>query len=96
MPGDAYINLAIIGSDNGLSPIRHQAIIRTNAVTLLITLQWTIFNEILIEIQLFFIQENAFENTVWEKAAILFRPQCDKSNHSDITYCCGLRNWPRN
>ena len=30
------INYATIGSDNGLSPARHQAIIRTNAVLLLI------------------------------------------------------------
>ena len=27
----ASVNLAIIGSDNGLSPIRHQAIIWSNA-----------------------------------------------------------------
>ena len=42
--------LTIIGSDNGLSPGRHQAIIWTNAEILLIGTLGTNFNEILIEI----------------------------------------------
>ena len=42
--------LFIIGSDNGLSPDRHQAIIWTNAGLLLIGPFWTNFSEILIEI----------------------------------------------
>ena len=41
--------LAIIGSDNGLSPDRHQAIIWTNAGLLLIGPLGTNFSEILIE-----------------------------------------------
>ena len=45
--------LTIIGSDNGLSPERRQAIIRTNAVILLIRPLGTNFSEILIEIQTF-------------------------------------------
>ena len=45
--------LAIIGSDNGLSPERRQAIIWTNAGILLIGPLGTNFNEILIEIQTF-------------------------------------------
>ena len=42
--------LTIIGSDNGLLPGRHQAIIWTNAGILLIGRLGTKFNEILIEI----------------------------------------------
>ena len=45
--------LANIGSDNGVSPRRHQAIIWTNAGILLIRLLGTKFNEILIEIHTF-------------------------------------------
>ena len=45
--------LTIIGSDNGLSPERRQAIIWTNAGILLIRPLGTNFSEILIEIQTF-------------------------------------------
>ena len=59
-----YVNkFTIIDSDNGLLPGRHQAIIWTNAGTLLIRPLGTNFSEILIEIHIFF-DENAFEN-VW-------------------------------
>ena len=47
------VNLTIIGSDNGLSPGRHQAIIWTNAGILLIGPLETNFIEILIRIQTF-------------------------------------------
>ena len=46
-------NLTIIGSDNGLSPGRRQAIIWTNAGILLIGPLGANFSEILIEIQTF-------------------------------------------
>ena len=46
-------NLTIIGSDNGLSPGRHQAITWTNAGLLLIRPWGTNFSEILIGIQTF-------------------------------------------
>ena len=46
-------DLTIIGSDNGLSPGRRQAIIRTNAGILLIRPLGTNFSEILIEILIF-------------------------------------------
>ena len=36
------------------------------------------FSEILIEINTFFFQENAFETVVCEKASIFSRPQCVK------------------
>ena len=45
--------LNIIGSDNGLSPGRHQAIIWTNAGILLIWPKEPDFSEILIEIHIF-------------------------------------------
>ena len=45
--------LTIIGSDNSLSPGRHQAIIRTNAGILFIGTLGTNFSEILIEIHTF-------------------------------------------
>ena len=46
-------NLTIIGSDNGLSPYRRQAIIWTNAGILVIGHLRTIFSEISIEILTF-------------------------------------------
>ena len=61
-----------IGSDNGLSPGRRQAIIWTNVGILLIRPLGTNFSEIVIEIQTF---SNSFENVVCEEAAILSRPQ---------------------
>ena len=45
--------LNIIGSDNGLMPRQHQAIIWTNAGILLIESLQTNFSEILIEIDTF-------------------------------------------
>ena len=46
-----------IGSDNGLSPGRRQAIIWTNAGILLIGPMWTNFSEILIAIHIFFFKK---------------------------------------
>ena len=69
--------LTIIALDNGLSPVRRQAIIWTNAGILLIGPLGTNFSEILIRNLNIFIKENAFENVVW-KLAILPRPQCVK------------------
>ena len=68
--------LTIIGSDNGLSPERPQAIIWTNAGILLIGPLGTNFSEILIEIQTFFTEENTFENVVCKMLFISSRPQC--------------------
>ena len=61
--------LTIIDSDNGLSPGGHKTIILTNAWILLIGPLGTNLSEILYK-------KNAFENGIWEMAAILFRPQC--------------------
>ena len=64
----------IIGSDNGLSPDRRQAIIWTNAGILLIGPLGTYFTEILTGIQAFSFKKNALENVVCEMASILSRP----------------------
>ena len=75
--------LTIIGSDNGLSTGRRQAIIWTNAGILSIQtnitnkLQWNLKRNAHV-----FIQENAFENVFSEMAAIWSRPQCVKSSNT--------------
>ena len=83
--------LTIIASNNGLSPDRHQAIIWTNAGILLIWPLRTNFSESLSERHIFsfmkmhiFIHENAFETVVCEMSAILFWPQCVKSDNTQI------------
>ena len=68
--------ITIIGSDNGLSPGRRQAIIWTNVGILLIgplanKLRWNFNRNSNI-----FIQENAFESVVCEMTATLSWPQC--------------------
>ena len=60
-------NLTIVGSDNVLA---NQAIIWTNDGRLLIGLLGTNFSEIIIKIDIFFIQENIFENVVWKMGVI--------------------------
>ena len=73
--------LTIIGSDNGLSPGRRQAIISSNARFLLIGPFGTKFN--FNQNPYIFIQENAFQNVVWKMAAILSRPQCVIKRQND-------------
>ena len=64
--------LTIIGSDNGLSPCRRQAITWTNGRILFIRNLGTNFSEILSEIFAF-----SFKKIHWKMASILSRPQCD-------------------
>ena len=64
-------NLSIIGSDNGLSPGRRQAIIRTNAGILLIRPLGTNFSEISIEILLF-----SFKKMRLKVSSAKWRPFC--------------------
>ena len=64
--------LTIIGSVNGLSPGRRQAIIWNNDGLLLIEPLGTNFNRN----SNIFIQENALEHVVCEMASILTGPQC--------------------
>ena len=78
-PSDAYIfvgNLATSGSDNGLSPGRHQAITWTNAGILLIGPLWTHFSEILNEIPTFSFKKMRLKVSSAKMSAILSRPQC--------------------
>ena len=63
--------LSTIGSDNGLSPERRQAIIWTNAGILLIGTLGTKFNEILIEIRTF-----SFKNIHLKMSSGQWRPFC--------------------
>ena len=51
-----------IGSDNGMSPGRHQAIIWTNTRILLIASLGTNFNEILIEIHAFVLKKSIWKH----------------------------------
>ena len=72
MPSDEYMrNLTIIGSDNGLPPGRHQAIIGTNAGILLIRPIGTNFSEILIESHIF-----SFNKTHLKMSPAKRRPFC--------------------
>ena len=64
-------NWTIIGSDNGLSPGRHQAIIWTNAGILLIEPLGTNFSEILIGIQSF-----SFKKMRLKMSSAKWRPFC--------------------
>ena len=78
-PSDAYmcqkLNQVI---NNGLSPIRRQAIIWTNGGILIIEPLGTTFSKILIEILVFSLTKNEIESVVYEMAAILSRHQCVK------------------
>ena len=64
-------NLSIIGSDNGLSPSRRQAIIWTNVGILLIGPIGTNFSEMLIEIHTF-----SFKKIHLKKSPGKWRPFC--------------------
>ena len=68
-------NLTTIGSDNGLLPGRHQAIIWTNAGILLTGPLETKIQGSLNQNFYIFIQGNAFENVVCKMVAILSQPQ---------------------
>ena len=72
----ASINLAIIGSDNGLSPDWCQAIIWTNARILLIGSLGTNFREILIENHTF-----SFRKMLLKKSSGKWRPFCIGLNY---------------
>ena len=63
--------LTIIGSDNGLSPIRRRTIIWAYAVILLIRPKGTIFSEILFEISVF-----SFKKMHLKTPSGKWRPSC--------------------
>ena len=81
-------DLTSIGSDNGLSPGRRQAIIRTNAGLLLIESLGTNFNEILIEILIFL-----FKKMRLKVLSVKRRPFClglnvlSNVDYSPVSYC---------
>ena len=64
-------NVTIIGSDNGLSPVRRQTIIWTNAGILLIAPSETNFSEIFIEIYTF-----SFKKMRLKGSSAKWRPFC--------------------
>ena len=64
-------NLTVIGSDNGLSPDRRQAIIWTNAGISLIEPLRTNFSEISIEIHTF-----SFKKMYFKMSSVKWRPFC--------------------
>ena len=64
-------NLTIIGSDNGLSPGRHQAIIWTNAGILLFGPLGTNFSEFWIEFHTF-----SFKKMHFKRSSAKWRPFC--------------------
>ena len=74
--------LTIIGSDNGLSPERRQAIIWTNAGILLIGPLGTNFNEILISIQTF-----SFKKMHLKVSSAKWRPCCLGLNVLTAVWC---------
>ena len=65
------VNRVSIGSDNGLSPIRRQAILWTNTRILLVEPFWTKFSEILIEIHIF-----PFKKMHLKISSATWRPFC--------------------
>ena len=71
--------LNIIGSDNGLSPGRHQAIIWTNAGMLLICPLGTNFSGILFEYHTFSFKKMHLNMSSWKWQPFLSWPQCVKS-----------------
>ena len=84
------VKLTTIGSDNGLSPGRRQAIIRTNAGILLIGPLGTKFSEILIEIYTF-----SFKKTHLKISSGKWRPFCFSLNvlyvRSNLQAACRWR-----
>ena len=68
----ASVKHAIIAApDDGLPPVRHQAIIWTNTAILLIIPWATYFSERLFKSQKVFIQRNALENIIYRMVTIL-------------------------
>ena len=86
--------LTIIGSDNGLSPGRHQAIIWTNSGVFLIRSVGTNVKEISIEIHIL-----SFKKTLLKISSVKWRPFCsggyELSSLSNISSHPGAWLWTR-
>ena len=88
--------LTIIGSDNGLSPKRHHAIIWTNAGILLIRHLGTNFSEILIRNQTFSLKKIYLKMWSAKWRPFCLGPQCVKITATSprgkwVTYACGQK-----
>ena len=83
----ASLNWAIIGSDNGLSPVRRQSIIWTNAAIFLIGPLGTNFSEILIGIQTF-----SFKKLHLKTLSAKWRLFCLGVSELTNTYNCMYRS----
>ena len=84
-------NLTIIGSDNGLSPGRRQAITCTNAGILLIG--WTLGNKLLWNLNQnlhIFIHENVCESAICKMASIWPLPLCIKDKMQNLPCNCPM------
>ena len=75
-----------IGSGNGMSPVRCQAITWTNADILLVRSFKTNLSEVRIKIQNISFITNAFKNIVCEMAVILPRARCVNSSRPSDAY----------
>ena len=78
--------LTIIGSDNGLSPSRRQAIIVTNAGILLIGPLTTSSSEMLFEIHMSSFKKKHLKMLSGKMAAILLRPRCVNLMLCDVSW----------
>ena len=85
------MNQVSIGSDKGLSPIRRQAIIWTNAGILLIEPLGTKFSEILIEIHTF-----SFKKMHLEISSAKWRPFCPGGDELTLTLTKSLTQMTSN
>ena len=81
----------IIGSDNGVSPGRRQAIIRTNAGISLIWTMGTNFSEILSEFIHFHSRKYIWKCCL-EIGVILSRPQCVKTIGLNNLWWCSIHH----
>ena len=79
------INLTLIGSDNGLSPGWHQAVIWTNAGILLIGPLGTNFIEIIFEIQTL-----SFKKKYLKLSSVKYRPCCLGLNELKQDCCTSM------
>ena len=75
------VNWVIIGSGNGLSPVRHQAITRTNADLLSVGLLGTHFSEIWIRILIPFHSQKC----IWKFCLSKWRPFCPGGDWRKVT-----------
>ena len=88
--------LTVIGSDNGLSPGRRQAIIWNNAGILLIGPLGTNVSEILIEIYTFSFKKMHLKMSSGKITAILSRRQCvdtQQASNMNVVFNGWLRFW---